>query len=93
MKYLFLLLLVSSVSYGKMPSKLALCKTCHGDKGLSLTETIPNLQGQKKTYLIEQLKNYKSNTRIGGYMNGIAAGLTDKEIEELSKYFSKQECK
>ncbi len=66
----------------------SVCAGCHGPLGVSAADTFPNLAGQKKTYLVNALKSFREKTRTNGIMNGMAAGLTDTEIDDLATYFS-----
>jgi cytochrome c553 len=66
----------------------AQCAACHGAAGISAAETFPNLAGQKKAYLVSALKAYKEKTRNAAIMNGMAAGLSDQQIDDLAAYFS-----
>lgn len=64
------------------------CASCHGAAGISASDAFPNLAGQKKTYLINALKAYRGKTREAAIMNGMAATLSDQEIEDVASYFS-----
>lgn len=64
------------------------CAGCHGPQGISMAETFPNLAGQKKTYLATALKAYRDKSRNAPIMNGMAASLSDQQIEDLAAYFS-----
>jgi cytochrome c553 len=70
------------------------CASCHGVNGISNSPMIPNLAGQQKDYLINQLQDYRDRSRSNlyavQYMWGMAGPLTDKQIQELADYFSKQ---
>lgn len=68
--------------------KAATCAACHGADGVSTQEIFPNLKGQKAAYLVIALKAYKSGDRKNGIMNGMAAGLSDADIENVAAYFS-----
>ena len=48
------------------------CAACHGANGLSISETIPNLAGQRAGYLENQLKALREGSRKSGVMNAIA---------------------
>jgi cytochrome c553 len=48
----------------------------------------PKIIGQKKAYLAAKLRNFRDMKRINPYMNGVVAGLTDQEIDNLSAYYS-----
>lgn len=65
------------------------CKTCHGEQGISNNNLWPNLAGQKKDYLIKQLKAFRSEERKDPVMNPMTKTLSDDDIEKLSDYFSK----
>lgn len=64
------------------------CNACHGAKGISNNDLWPNLAGQKKDYLIKQLKNFRSEVRKDPIMNPLSKNLTDEEISKLSEYYS-----
>lgn len=65
-----------------------LCAGCHGAKGISASDTFPNLAGQKKGYLANALKAYRDKARTAPVMNGMAGSLSDAQIEDLAAYFS-----
>jgi len=67
------------------------CAGCHGMDGKSVTPGFPSLAGQDFVYLKNQLQNFRSKTRTGGQaaiMYGMAAGLSDTDIDNLATYFS-----
>jgi len=66
------------------------CAACHGATGISSDQTVPNLAGQHKVYLISQLKAFKSKQRNNAIMNAIAANLSDDDINALATFFSQQ---
>lgn len=70
------------------------CAACHGVNGQSQSPMIPNLAGQQKEYMVKQLQDYRDHTRSNKYgiqfMWGMASSLTNKQIQELADYFSKQ---
>lgn len=43
------------------------CSSCHGLDGHSSSPIIPNLAGQQKEYLINQLNDYRDRTRRNKY--------------------------
>lgn len=89
MKKTILILIVSSLaSQICSANALSTCIGCHGQNGIGLAETFPNLAGQKKTYLINQLTAFKSGARVNQMMNPIAAQLTDQDINEVATYYS-----
>lgn len=68
------------------------CSSCHGPAGkgaVSGMDIYPAIGGQYKSYLREQLRNWRSGARGPGHvMNIIAETLSDGEIEALSSYIS-----
>ena len=101
MKYIYLKKIVAIVvllttynAFAEAPAKEALCKACHGAKGLKpILETYPKIGGQNKDYLVTVLKAYKDGSRKGGLASMMvpqAKTLSDKDIDELSEYYSKQ---
>lgn len=66
----------------------SICASCHGVNGVSGSEALPNLQGQKETYLVNALKAYRDNSRKAPVMNNMAYNLSDEEIMALASYFS-----
>lgn len=97
MKYLIpcLALIASSSTFaGEIDIEKAgatVCAGCHGMDGKSVVPGFPNLAGQDLTYLKNQLKNFRDKTRTGGQsaiMVGMAAGLSDEDINNLAMYFS-----
>lgn len=70
------------------------CQICHGAQGHSKSPIYPALAGQKAWYIVEQLHAFKAQTRgdpyARGMMWGMAAQLSDSEIDGLADYFSKQ---
>ena len=72
-----------------VPPKVdTLCQTCHGKDGKATVVGSPNLSGQQKEYLIEQLRAYRSGTRRHEQMSIIAKSLTDDDIENLAEWYS-----
>lgn len=85
-------LLAGDVDIGKAGATV--CAGCHGMDGKSVVPGFPNLAGQDATYLKTQLTNYRNKSRTGGQaaiMYGMAAGLSDVDIENLASYFSSLE--
>lgn len=64
------------------------CAACHGANGISVSDTIPNLAGQKQAYLEGQLRALKSGTRKNALMNAIAAQLAPEDITNVAAYFA-----
>jgi len=71
------------------------CGACHGMNGISVSDTIPNLAGQRAVYIENQLKAYKDGVRKGpnaahpaAIMNAMAAQLSPADITNVAAYFA-----
>ena len=70
----------------------AACANCHGTNGVSL-QGIPNLAGQQRAYLVQQMQDFKTGKRPATIMHQLAKGYTDEQIEALAAYFSAQKAR
>lgn len=66
----------------------AYCVSCHGLSGNTVVSEWPNIAGQQRMYIIQQLTAYKSGEREHPLMNVIANELTDKQIADVAEYYS-----
>jgi cytochrome c553 len=73
--------------------KAAQCAACHGADGNSASPQFPKLAGQDPAYLVKELHDFKSGARKNAIMNGMAAGLSDQDIENLAAWFASQKIK
>ena len=67
------------------------CAACHGAQGVSVSDAIPNLAGQKARYLETQLNALKDGSRKNAIMNAIAAQLTADDIANVAAHFAAQQ--
>ncbi|WP_455223256.1 c-type cytochrome [Kaarinaea lacus] len=67
--------------------KARACQVCHGKGGKSTNPTYPRLAGQHAKYIIKQLKAFKSGTRKDPIMNGMAATLSEQDMEDVAAFF------
>ena len=65
----------------------AVCSACHGQSGVSVSDSIPNLAAQRPPYLEAQLRALKEGTRKNSVMNAIASQLSAEEIANVAAYF------
>ncbi|WP_406665013.1 c-type cytochrome [Gallaecimonas sp. GXIMD1310] len=77
---------------GDMSRGISACVACHGPRGdgHSLAK-YPDISGQHPDYIKAQLEAFRAGTRANdpnGMMRDIAAKLSDKDIDTLSKYLS-----
>lgn len=71
--------------------KSAPCQVCHGANGISVSPEFPNLAGQNADYLVAALKHYKNGRRKNPIMQAQAANLTERDILDITAYFSSQQ--
>jgi cytochrome c553 len=74
-------------------AKSAACAACHGVDGNSVNPEWPNLAGQGATYIAKQLSEFKSGVRKDPIMMGMAAPLSDEDMQDLAAYFASQTVK
>ena len=77
----------------------AVCSSCHGADGNAIGNAFPKLAGQHAAYLAKELHNFKVQsgatqpTRYNPIMNGIAAALSDTDIQNVSAFYTTQAYK
>ena len=78
-------------------TKAIVCSACHGVDGNSMIDMYPKLAGQHPAYLEKQLKNFRTAAKTGGQegrmdpiMGGMAMGLSDDDIADISAFFASQ---
>lgn len=72
-------------------TKSATCAACHGSDGIAKIQLYPNLAGQNAEYLVSSLKAYKEKQRSGGQaaiMQGMAANLSEQDMQDLAAYYA-----
>lgn len=67
--------------------KARACQVCHGEGGHSTKSTYPILAGQHAAYIQKQLKAFKAGTRKDPIMNGMAAPLSEQDMEDVAAFF------
>jgi hypothetical protein len=78
-------------SAGDATRGVVACITCHGPKGQSAAGTWPKLAAQHPAYVARQLKNYKEGVRVNAIMMGMAAALTDQDMQNIAAYLAQQQ--
>lgn len=68
--------------------KAAACGACHGMDGNSADAQYPKLAGQSEQYIAHQLKNFKSGKRQNPIMMGMAAPLSEQDMNDIGAYFA-----
>jgi len=64
------------------------CKTCHGLDGKGMAPGIPNLAGQRASYLISSLQEYKDGRRLHGALRNIAEHLSEADTRNIVGYYA-----
>ena len=69
----------------------AMCIGCHGIPGYKTAFPdvyhVPKIAGQQPQYIVNALKAYKSGERSHPSMRGIAASLSDADMQKLADYY------
>jgi len=67
------------------------CAACHGADGNATADgQYPRLAGQYEDYIVQALHEYKDGERKNAIMVGMAAPLTDQDIDNVAAYLSSQ---
>ena len=71
----------------------AQCIGCHGIPGYKTAFPtvyhVPMIAGQQPGYIVSALKAYKSGDRSHPSMRGIAASLTEEQMQKLADYYGR----
>src|SRR3974377_178187 len=60
------------------------CSGCHGVNGISTTDGVPNLAGQRSVYLYAELKAYQAGRRGQTIMSNIVKFLNDDALVKVA---------
>ncbi len=64
------------------------CSGCHGENGISRTEGVPNLAGQRSVYLYVELKAYQTGLRGQTIMSNTVKFLNDDALVKVAAYYA-----
>ncbi len=73
-----------------LADKVALCATCHGEKGVPVDKSVPVIAGQMEGYLYLELRDFKLGNRHNDLMQSVASGLEKADMQALAAYFAAQ---
>lgn len=69
-----------------------MCIGCHGIDGYRTAfpkvYNVPKIGGQHPAYLVKALQAYKTGARSHPSMKGIAANLSEQDMEDLAAYYA-----
>jgi cytochrome c553 len=71
----------------------AVCASCHGADGNAGSPAYPKLAQQHPDYLVKQLQEFKSGKRANAIMSGMAAGLSEADMKNVSAWLASKEAK
>jgi cytochrome c553 len=77
---------------GASAADAQLCAACHGPEGNSVIPANPSLAGQPAQSISMQLYQFREGNRKDPQMTPMAANLSNREMNELAEYFSKQKA-
>jgi cytochrome c553 len=73
----------------EIEAKVQLCAACHGQTGVPTDpKTMPVIWGQQQSYLMKQLRDYRSGERASAIMSPIAKGLAEGDLRKIAAYFA-----
>jgi len=74
---------------GEIEAKAQLCAACHGANGVPTDpKTIPPIWGQQQSYLMKQLRDFRSGERESAVMAPFAKGLAEGDLRKIAAYFA-----
>ncbi|GGH51719.1 cytochrome c [Comamonas phosphati] len=71
----------------------AVCAACHAADGNSTVPLQPKLAGQHPEYLVKQLREFKDGKRNDPIMKGMAATLSDADMQNVAAWLHSQKAK
>lgn len=82
-----LTLLEEAVAEEGAPLALA-CSGCHGENGIGIDPSFPNLAGQHRTAIYKQLRDYADGHRLSPIMTSMVQGLDDGQMAGVAAFFA-----
>ncbi len=64
------------------------CAGCHGQNGISTTEGVPHIAGQRSVYLYVEMKAYQAGMRRQTIMGNVVKYLNDKALADVAAYYA-----
>ncbi len=73
----------------EIEGKVQLCAACHGQNGVPTDpKTTPPIWGQQQSYLMKQLRDFRTGERPSPVMGPIAKGLEEGDLRKYAAYFA-----
>jgi cytochrome c553 len=75
---------------GVAATQVPACASCHALNGAGLPPEFPRLAGQHSRYVADQLRAFRSDSRLGAnaMMHEVSVRLTDREITAVADYIA-----
>ncbi len=64
------------------------CKACHGLEGKAVAPGIPNLAGQRQTYLMKTFDEFRDGSRVHGSLQAVVTQLSENEAKAVAQYYA-----
>ena len=68
--------------------KAAICAACHGDNGVPIDKSYPNIFGQNEGYIYIELRDMKKGDRKNEQMAPIVENMSREDMLALAAYFA-----
>ncbi len=81
-------LIIASARAETIEEKAAVCTACHGEKGVPVDKSIPNIFGQNEGYIYIELRDMKKGARKNDLMAPVVENLSKEDMFALAAYFS-----
>jgi cytochrome c553 len=65
------------------------CARCHGADGKGRNGLSPNILGLGEPRFVQVMKDYRDGAKPSGFMQPVAAGLSDEQIAQTARYFTR----
>lgn len=85
-----LLALCASAAAQSPPQRLGLCASCHGERGIATSTSLPNLAGQNLEYLRSAVEQYRSGARDVAAMRAALGMVNAAEADAIVQWYASQ---
>ena len=87
----FVMAYPATASAQSVDDLVQMCAGCHGEKGVPMDKAIPVIWGQNRSYILNQLHDFKTGRRKNEQMSPIVESLSWSDMTALATHFSKLE--
>lgn len=85
-----LLALCATAAAQSPPQRLGLCASCHGERGIATSTSLPNLAGQNLEYLRSAVEQYRSGARDVAAMRAALGMVNAAEADAILQWYASQ---